>query len=120
MLIAFESYVFDPQGSIVIDANPDSTLDTSTRRITRTATLDGNAVIVDNGYTASDSTLSINANLSEPEENRLLRIMHIYPEVVCSTPNGCFLGVIDDMRKSGGINRITFTIQRQLADISVL
>jgi hypothetical protein len=121
MLIAFEAAVFDPIGAIVIEANPDSQLDTSTRRVTRTATLDGNAAIVDMGYTAADSTLSVSAYLTQAEERTLLRLMRIYPEVVASTSSGCYLGVIDDLRRdTQGTTQIQFTIQRSLSLVSDL
>jgi hypothetical protein len=49
-LVALEAAVFDPWGAVLLDASPDSTLDTHTRRVTRTATLDGHSVIIDHGY----------------------------------------------------------------------
>ena len=63
MRVAFESTVFDPVGSIGLDALPGSDLSASTRRVTRTATLDGNAVIIDNGYTASGPWCRISTTL---------------------------------------------------------
>lgn len=116
MLVAFDAAVFDPAGSVIIDALPSSSLNTSTRRITRTATLDGNAVIIDNGFTASDSTPRVNAYLSAAQEATVLRLCQLYPEVVCSTPFGCYLGVIDDVRRdTAGITAIQFTILRDIS-----
>ena len=120
-LISFDAAVFDPLGDILIDAAPGSAMDASTRRVTRTATLDGNSAIVDNGYTASDSTLKINARLDRAKEATLLRIMRIYPEVIAATDGGCFLGVIDDYRKDqSGQSSIEFIIQRSLSLIADL
>lgn len=116
MLVAFEAAVFDPLGAIVIEARPDSQLDTSTRRVTRTATLDGNSAIVDMGYSPADATLKISANLTQQQEATLLRLMRVYPEVIATTDGGCFLGVIDDMRKqSNGTHSIQFLVQRALS-----
>ena len=116
MRVTFESTVFDPVGSIGIDALPGSDLSASTRRVTRTATLDGNAVIIDNGYTAADSTLAIETWVSESELQRLQHLIQIYPEIMATTPEGCYLGVIDAVRQGGdGKTRVSFLIQRTLA-----
>ncbi|MFM2007249.1 MAG: hypothetical protein RLZZ09_2904 [Pseudomonadota bacterium] len=121
MHVTFESTVFDPMGSIGLDALPGSDLSASTRRVTRTATLDGNAVIIDNGYTAADSTLAIEAWVSESDLQRLQHLIQIYPEIVATTLEGCYLGVIDSVRQGGdGKTRVSFLIQRTLALTSEL
>jgi hypothetical protein len=58
MQITLESTVFDPVGVISLEALPGSDLSASTRRVTRTATLDGQAVIIDNGYTSCKASTS--------------------------------------------------------------
>lgn len=116
MFIALESYVFDPIGAIVLNATPDSELSASTRRVSRTATLDGNAALIDNGWTAADSTLTIEAHLTLAEEATIQRLIRVYPEVVCSTDQGCYLGVIEFFRRvSSGRFVISFLIQRALS-----
>ena len=121
MRITFESIVFDPVGSLALEALPGSDLSASTRRVTRTATLDGQAVIIDNGYTSADSTLAVEAWLSEPEVQRLQHLIQVYPEIIASTPDGCYLGVIDSVRQGGdGRTQITYLIQRTLAQVSEL
>ncbi len=121
MQITFESTVFDPVGVISLEALPGSDLSASTRRVTRTATLDGQAVIIDNGYTSADSTLAIEAALTEAEAQRLHHLMQIYPEIIASTPDGCYLGVIDSVRQGrDGRLAISFLIQRTLTHRSEL
>ena len=121
MRITFESTVFDPAGVISLEALPGSDLSASTRRVTRTATLDGNAVIIDNGYTAADSTLGIEAWLTESEQQRLQHLMRIYPEIIATTPEGCYLGVIDSVRQGGdGRTQVSYLIQRTLTHHSEL
>ena len=121
MQITFESTVFDPAGVISLEALPGSDLSASTRRVTRTATLDGNAVIIDNGYTAADSTLAIEARLTKSEEQRLQHLMRIYPEIIATTPEGCYLGVIDSVRQGGdGRTQVSYLIQRTLTHQSEL
>jgi hypothetical protein len=121
MQITLESTVFDPVGVISLEALPGSDLSASTRRVTRTATLDGQAVIIDNGYTSADSTLAIEAALTEAEAQRLHHLMQIYPESIASTPDGCYLGVIDSVRQGrDGRLAISFLIQRTLTHRSEL
>ena len=121
MRITFESTVFDLVGVISLEALPGSDLSASTRRVTRTETLDGNAVIIDNGYTAADSTLAIEAWLTESEQQRLQHLMRIYPEIIATTPEGCYLGVIDSVRQNGdGRMQVSFLVQRTLTHHSEL
>ena len=116
MQITFESTVFDPVGVVGLEALPGSDLSASTRRVTRTATLDGQAVIIDNGYTAADSTLAVEAWLSEADLQRLNHLIRVYPEIIATTPSGCYLGVIDSVRQGGeGRTQISYLIQRTLA-----
>lgn len=121
MQITFESTVFDPVGVISLEALPGSDLSASTRRVTRTATLDGNAVIIDNGYTSADSTLNVEAALTEAEARRLHHLMQTYPEIIASTPDGCYLGVVESVRQGrDGRIAISFLIQRTLTHRSEL
>ena len=121
MQITLESTVFDPVGVISLEALPGSDLSASTRRVTRTATLDGNAVIIDNGYTSADSTLTVEAALTEADARRLHHLMQTYPEIIASTPDGCYLGVIESVRQGrDGSIAISFLIQRTLTHRSEL
>jgi hypothetical protein len=85
MQITLESTVFDPVGVISLEALPGSDLSASMRRVTRTATLDGQAVIIDNGYTSAGSTLAIEASLTEAEAQRLHHLMQTYPEIIATS-----------------------------------
>ena len=116
MQITLESTVFDPVGVISLEALPGSDLSAGTRRVTRTATLDCNAVIIDNGYTSADSTLAIEAALTEADARRLHHLMQTYPEIIASTPDGCYLGVIESVRQGrDGSIAISFLIRRALS-----
>lgn len=119
--VALESWVFDPLGAIVIDATPDSELSASARRVSRTATLDGNSAISDNGWTAADATLTISAYLTAEEHATIQRLIRLYPDVVCSTDQGCYLGVIESVTRGfSGDFVIVFLVQRALCLLSDL
>ena len=119
--VALESFVFDPLGAIVLDATPDSELSASARRVSRTATLDGNSAFNDNGWTAADATLTISAYLTAEEHATIQRLIRLYPDVVCSTDQGCYLGVIESVTRGfSGDFVIVFLVQRALCLLSDL
>lgn len=94
--------VFDPDGDILLRPESGSELSAIGRRVSRTATLDGNAVIEDNGYTSADSTLRIVIKpRSVTEEDRLIRLVQIYPLLILTTRYGAYIGAIDDYRPDG-------------------
>lgn len=109
--------VFDPDGDLLIPATADSELSAVTRRVSRTATLDGEAELEDLGYTASDSELRVVFKLSDATfENKLLRLIQIYPLLTIATRYGCFLGVVDDYQPRGqGGATFRFLVKRQLS-----
>ena len=84
--VAFESRVFDPIGHAWVDALPGSELSAAVRRVTRTATLDGRAALIDMGYTASDATFKVIARPDPFNEAQLLRLVRVYPEVCWRRP----------------------------------
>ena len=119
--IALDSAPFDPQGSILLECLPSSQLSAGTRRITRTATLDGNSSIVDNGYTASDNNFVVNCALDQDQELIVNRLLRLYPEVIAATDSGCYIGAISYFRKDqSGNAQFEFIIQRALSIISDL
>ena len=61
-----------------------------TRRVSRTATLDGSSVITDSGYTDTDRTLEIRAEISENERDDLAYMFKTYSLLNVSTPDGFF------------------------------
>ena len=74
------------------------------------------ATIEDLGYTASDSTLNISTRIRDIEtEDRLLRLIKIYPTVTLATRYGAFLGVVDYYKPQAGGASLRFLVQRQLS-----
>ena len=114
-VISLTSEIYDPNGSFVAAPELDSTLCPYARRVTRTATLDGNSVLEDRGYTAADGTLSIILRVrSMADQERLVRLIRIYPVLRLSTHYGAFRGVVDQYTPSGGTATLRFLVQSQL------
>lgn len=93
-------------------ANSDFSI--ASRRVSRTATLDGGALIVDNGYTASDATFVISLpTISLEQRAALLAIIQTHSLIVVSCVVGCFVGVVEKVDESNGF-KIRFLISRDL------
>jgi len=60
------------------------------RRVSRTATLDGDSVITDSGYTDSDRVIEIRANVTAAQEATIQYLLETYSLLSVSTPDGCY------------------------------
>ena len=91
-MVVISSLVFDVYGSLVIKRlNNDTRLEEATRRITRTATLDGSASIYDGGYSAADRILVVGASpFTEAMLERAKYLMENYPRVIVTCIAGGF------------------------------
>jgi hypothetical protein len=61
-----------------------------TRRVSRTATLDGSSVITDSGYTDTDRTLEIRARITAAQESIITYLMETYSLLTVVTDEGCY------------------------------
>lgn len=60
MMLAISTLIIDPLGAQLLDLPPGAAnLGDTARRVSRVATLDGGAAIMDGGYTVADRTISI-------------------------------------------------------------
>lgn len=81
---------YDPLGAVELRGavvhNPEVS-----RRVTRTATLDGGCAIYDGGSTVADATLKITLkNPSAELADSVMRLFEIWPRVSVSLPAGCY------------------------------
>ncbi len=115
MLISLCSSLFDYSGDHRIEADMSkSDLSTLFRRVSRTATLDGGALIVDNGYSVSDATFSISVpNLSPADRLALLVTLQRHSLLTLSCKTGCYSGVVERVDESQGF-KISFLVKSQL------
>jgi len=115
MLVSLCALLYDYAGDFILNLDMQkSDLSVMVRRVSRTATLDGGAMIVDNGYTASDATFKLvpqAATQSEALKNAIYQLVKLHSSLTLSTPDGCYLGAIsavnDDMQ-------ITFLVKTEL------
>jgi hypothetical protein len=115
-MIALSSQQFDLLAHIILKPNPNSGSITFQRRVTRTATLDGNSALSDMGYSASDNTLNIEiSNITQAEINVLENMVKIYPTIIYYDKTGVYSGVIETINTAQIPIRLTYLVGEQLA-----
>ena len=115
MMISFCANLFDYTGDYRFEPDmQNSDFSIASRRVSRTATLDGGALIVDNGYSASDATFTISLpRLTFDERCALLDTIRSHSYIVLSCKVGCFLGVVEKADEAQGF-KIRFLVSKQL------
>lgn len=101
-MIGLSKQTQDADGIIIIKENPDrSVIYNSSPRVSRIATLDGGCVIDHKGYSDSDRTFDIRAEL---EESDALIVWGMKSETLLniSTREGFFSGVISRIQTDNG------------------
>jgi|APLak6261658528_1056013.scaffolds.fasta_scaffold00029_11 hypothetical protein len=96
----------------LVEASEESTFDYQSRRITRSATLDGGCFIADNGYTASDGTIkvSIEKQNYQPELSALIQQFGM---ITVSSRYGFFLCAFESIKESKTDYSLNFLIKSQ-------
>lgn len=89
---------FDLDGDAVLpqDTEQDKENRSGGRRVTRTATLDGGAIVYDTGYAAADREMVISTHLEYLQWLR--RMSQLYSKVTLTTEEGAFRGVPERFR----------------------
>ncbi|MBT8085974.1 MAG: hypothetical protein KJN72_12165 [Woeseia sp.] len=115
-MITLGATVFDLEGFVVIpdsEIDPNSDIENGSRRVTRTATLDGGAAVVDTGFSHSDRQLLV--TLPNPTRSLFDAIAHLcqlYPEITVTTIEGAFVAVIEDYRAANSRVELTLLLIR--------
>jgi len=90
-IITISSPVADVLGVVVVKVTAGTTTDTVSRRVTRSATLDGGAVFVDGGQTEADETINIDLQgIEKTVYDNLSRMVKLYPRLVVASEDGVF------------------------------
>jgi len=115
MIISLCSHLFDYGGDHRIEVDiGKSDFSSVSRRVSRTATLDGGALIVDNGYSVSDATYILSVpDLSAESRLALLATLQRHSLITLSCKTGCYLGVVEQVDESQGF-KIRFLVKTQL------
>jgi hypothetical protein len=116
-MISISTPTFDLNGSVVIHKSQASNLSNTTRRVSRTATLDGGVAMADMGFSDGDRTLQVVAAEADRDlESKLLYLQTNYPLLVLCCEKGCFLGAIDSLSRRQGALSLSFLVKEKLTE----
>ena len=113
-MIGLSSILVDTVGSVVFQELPKSKLNDSSRRISRTKTLDGGCIIVDGGFSESDRTFDI---LTEYNEDKYNIIQHLHEDktlINVIINKNFYTGSISFFKDTGEIIQITILTKEKL------
>lgn len=119
-MIGIAAPVYDPFGWFVLSQIDGKGSDTAalSRRVTRTATLDGGAVVNDQGYSPADRTIDIQFDAQESEDvvEGMRRLLRLYSSVELTMADGCFNASPSAFRVTSGKATLTLLISEALAE----
>lgn len=115
MKISICSKLFDYNGNFLIDYDLEqSEVSFLSRRVSRIATLDGKASVVDNGYTASDATfVVVLKDIDLTIRASLLTMFKLHSLITMSVNSGVFVGVIENVQDKDTL-KIKFLVKEQI------
>jgi hypothetical protein len=109
-MIGLATQVFDLLGAVLL-VRTDAESETSAvgRRVSRTATLDGGAVITDGGCAPADKTLKVVAQqIDEATFAAVKYLVENYSQIMVSTRDGLFVGALENLTLDG--DRLLLTV----------
>lgn len=115
MITFLSTQTIDLDGSIMIDALPDSDFGETRRRATRIQTTDGGAVVADYGFSYSDRNFRIVWFSREKEyEDKIDRLISTYAKLLFSCHLGIFKVVPSGYRIQNGQSEINLLVLDKL------
>lgn len=115
--IGIAARTYDPLGAVSLESPRTPYTLPVTRRVTRTATIDGGASVYDGGSTALDSQIKISVKpASEELASALHRIAELHARVSVSIPSGCYEASPESVEMNGNELRATFLIVGVLSE----
>jgi len=115
-MISITTKIYDLNGEVNINQDPDSDLYKNSRRVSRTPTLDGGCVITDQGFSHGDRTLTITKkNISPFKAERVWYLFKTYSLIQVSFHDGCFIGAIQDTRLNEGNLQMKILIKEKIS-----
>ena len=97
--------------AIIFQELPQSRLRNESARVSRSATLDGGCVIDHQGFSDSDRTLDLRAQLSQEQADILWEFFTGQTFANVSTKEGFFYGVIENMADENGNVRLSILVK---------
>lgn len=99
----------------MLDIDPASDTRTRTRRMTRSATLDGDAIVNDGGYSEADRTMALALRGLTLAQATAIEQIAAYPLCYLSLDHGLYEGRVKDHQLSSPTKaRLTFWVSRRI------
>jgi len=115
MIVHVETKLFDLSGHLIIQAKPDTTTGRLTRRVNRSATLDGGVAINDQGFAHGDRTVEIYYKpVSKAHDDIARRIVEFHGRVYLTMPDGCYEAAPQEFAPAPEENAFTFYVIAKL------
>lgn len=116
-MISISAPTFDLNGSLLLTRVFKSDLDSGSRRVTRTATLDGGVALADMGYAHGDRTLRLVAGgVTRETVEQAAYLQRNYPLLLVATMEGVFLGAIESLSVRGGDLSLNYLVKEKLTE----
>lgn len=116
-MIVLSTPTFDIDGFVVLHEDGNTDTDARTRRVSRTATLDGGVVLTDSGFSHGDRTFNISvAGVTKALYDSLAHLQENYPEIIIATAEGMFTGAIQSLSQSRGTMRVSILINDKITE----
>ena len=111
--IASSSYLAD--GAAILSVLPKTDIRKGERRVSRTKTLDGGAVITDSGYADGDRTFTLEIESSLAMWQKLWAIFKAATLLTVTTDDGCFSAAASSIKDDGNVITIETLIKAKLS-----
>lgn len=111
-MLALATLVVDPFGAQLLDLPAGSAdLGDTSRRVSRVATLDGGAAVLDGGYTVADRTINIDlTGQSKATVDALKYLFQVHEKLILLTEDGAFNAAPERVSVSGNTARMTLLV----------
>ena len=115
--IGISTSIFDADGAraVAVDGDTMTSAEYGSRRVTRSATLDGGSVAYDTGFAGSDTTLIISPIKSEKDIGDWFNyLVKNYSSVNVATPRGFYYATPSKVESRDGLPVLTLMIIEQI------
>ncbi|MFA5453482.1 MAG: hypothetical protein WC248_07905 [Candidatus Methanomethylophilaceae archaeon] len=113
-IIGISTIIVNINGSIIIEPKGNSSLQSATRRVSRTKTLDGGVCITDSGYSYGDRTLDIRTNITKDIYDKIDNIFKNHALLYVSTNEGFFSAAIESLNYDSGEAILSVLVKERL------
>lgn len=116
-MIGLSTLTFDLDGHVLLHAGVKTQEPIMTRRVSRTATLDGSSVLSDLGFSDSDGTYFLSfQRITQAQIESLKYLIQNYNRLMLCSKNGAFEGVLSVLDMNELPIKATFLIEKKVSE----